>query len=118
MKNPLATIATLASLAAAIPVYAAGGHDAHGSAGESHHHRSADASPMSEGTIRKVDPAAGKLTIAHGPLVNLNMPAMTMVFRLGNTTLLGQLQVGDRIRFVAEQVDGALTISSLEPLRQ
>lgn len=113
----IATMATLASLAAAIPVHAAGGHDAHGSAGESHHHRSAEAHPMSEGTIRKVDPAAGKLTIAHGPLVNLNMPAMTMAFRLGNAAMLDRLKVGDRIRFVAEQVDGALTISSLEPVR-
>jgi Cu/Ag efflux protein CusF len=116
MKTALATLTTLASLAVAIPVHAAGGHDAHGSAGESHHHRSAEA-PMSEGTIRKVDPAAGKLTIAHGPLANLNMPAMTMAFRLGNAAMLDQLKVGDRIRFVAEQVDGALTISSLEPVR-
>jgi Cu/Ag efflux protein CusF len=116
MKTALATLTTLASLAVAIPVHAAGGHDAHGSAGESHHHRSAEA-PMSEGTIRKVDPAAGKLTIAHGTLANLNMPAMTMAFRLGNAAMLDQLKVGDRIRFVAEQVDGALTISSLEPVR-
>lgn len=117
MKSAIATIATLASLATAIPVHAAGGHDAHGSAGGNHHYRSAEAHPMSEGTIRKVDPAAGRLTIAHGPLANLNMPAMTMAFHFGNASMLNQLKVGDRIRFVAEQVDGALTISSLESVR-
>jgi len=42
----------------------------------------AAAAPMSEGEVRKVDKGASKVTIKHGPLQNLDMPAMTMVFRV------------------------------------
>ena len=71
-------------------------------------------SGRSEGEIRKVDPAAGKLTIRHGPLVNLGMPGMTMVFRVKDPDWLKQVKVGDRIKFVAEQVNGVLTVTTLE----
>lgn len=66
--------------------------------------------PLAEGEIRKVDRAAGKVTIKHGPLPNLGMPAMTMVFRVGDAAWLEQMKAGDRIRFVAEKVDGAFTV--------
>lgn len=69
---------------------------------------------MSEGEVRKVDKAAGKITIKHGPLLNLGMGAMTMVFRPQDPAVLEQLKVGDRIRFRAESVDGALTITEVE----
>lgn len=70
--------------------------------------------PLSEGEIRKVDKAAGKLTIKHGPLENLGMPAMTMVFRVKEAATLDQVKPGDRIKFQAEQVNGALTVTRLE----
>lgn len=70
--------------------------------------------PLSEGEIRKVDKAAGKLTIKHGPLENLGMPAMTMVFRVKEAATLDQVKPGDRISFQAEQVNGALTVTRLE----
>lgn len=68
---------------------------------------------MSEGEVRKVDSAVGKLTLRHGPLENLDMPGMTMVFRVKDPTWLGQVKVGDRVRFVAERVDGNLTVTTL-----
>lgn len=70
--------------------------------------------PLSEGQIRKVGAAAGKLTIKHGPLENLGMPAMTMVFRVKDAAMLEQVKPGDHVRFLAEKVDGALTVSKLE----
>jgi Cu/Ag efflux protein CusF len=73
---------------------------------------------MSEGEVRKVDSAVGKLTLRHGPLENLDMPAMTMVFRVKDRAWLPQLNVGDRVRFVAERVDGNLTVTTLEPQRR
>jgi len=69
---------------------------------------------MSTGEVRKVDKSAGKLTIKHGPLVNLGMDAMTMVFRVKEPVTLDQVNVGDKIRFVAENPDGQLTVTKLE----
>jgi len=69
---------------------------------------------MSEGEVRKVDSTVGKLTLRHGPLANLDMPAMTMVFRVKDPAWLAQLRVGDKVRFVAQRVDGNLTVTTLE----
>ena len=73
---------------------------------------------MSEGEVRKVDSAAGKLTLRHGALQNVDMPAMTMVFRVRDPSWLQQVRVGDKVRFVAERVDGNLTVTALEPEKQ
>ena len=69
---------------------------------------------MSEGTVRKVDKAGGKVTIAHGPLENLNMPPMTMVFRVSSAALLDDVEAGDKIRFTADRVSGTFTVTALE----
>lgn len=69
---------------------------------------------MTDGEVRKVDKSAGKITLKHGPLPNLGMGAMTMVFRAKDPALLNQLKAGDRIRFRAESVNGALTITEAE----
>ena len=74
----------------------------------------AAATKMSEGTVRKVDKTTGKITIAHGPLENLGMPAMTMAFRASDAAMLDQVKAGDRIRFVADRVDGVFTVTALE----
>ncbi|SIT48194.1 conserved exported hypothetical protein [Paraburkholderia ribeironis] len=71
-------------------------------------------SHMSHGEVKKVDAAAGKLTIKHGPLENLGMEAMTMVFKVKDPAMLSQVKVGDKIDFVAEEVDGALTVMKLQ----
>jgi Cu/Ag efflux protein CusF len=75
---------------------------------------SADAdNSMSHGEIKRIDAASGKLTIKHGPLENLGMGAMTMVFKAVDPAMLSQVKIGDRIDFVAEQVNGALTVVKL-----
>ena len=70
---------------------------------------------LADGTVKKIDKSAGKLTIAHGPLESLGMPAMTMVFRAAEPGMLDQVKAGDKIRFAVEKVGGALTVTSLEP---
>jgi Cu(I)/Ag(I) efflux system protein CusF len=72
------------------------------------------AGSMSSGEIVKVDKAAGKLTIKHGPLSNLNMPGMTMGFKVNNAAMLDQVKAGDKVSFVAEKVNGTLTVTTLE----
>ncbi|MPW18951.1 RND transporter [Paraburkholderia sp. CNPSo 3157] len=69
---------------------------------------------MSHGEVKKVDSAAGKLTIKHGPLKNLDMEAMTMVFKVKDPAMLSQVKVGDKIDFVAEEINGALTVTKLQ----
>ena len=69
---------------------------------------------MSTGEVKKVDKSAGKMTIKHGPLENLGMGEMTMAFRVKEPVTLDQVNVGDKIRFVAEQPNGQLTVTKLE----
>lgn len=75
------------------------------------------AAEMSEGEVRKVDKGSQKLTLRHGEIKNLEMPGMTMVFRVGDPALLDALAVGDKVRFSAERIDGAIVITAIHPLR-
>ena len=68
---------------------------------------------LSEGEIRKVDQEGGKVTLAHGEIKSLDMPPMTMVFRVRDAKLLDELVPGDRVRFAAERIDGSYTVTSL-----
>jgi Cu(I)/Ag(I) efflux system periplasmic protein CusF len=70
--------------------------------------------PMSDGEVRKVDKSGGKLTIKHGPLQNLDMPPMTMNFRVKDPVMLDQVKEGDRIKFTAEKLDGALVVTNMQ----
>lgn len=71
----------------------------------------APSADMSEGVVRKVDAATGRLTLKHGPLAHLDMPPMTMVFRVRDAAALASLKPGDTIRFRAERIDGAFVVT-------
>lgn len=71
--------------------------------------------PLIDGEVKKVDKDTGKLTIKHGPITNLGMPAMTMVFRVNDPALLDKVKSGDKIRFAADKVGGVLTVMRVEP---
>jgi Cu/Ag efflux protein CusF len=89
-----------------------------GSVGASNMHGAGNmpgmAAGMSQGQIRRVDKSGKKLTIKHGPLANLDMPAMTMVFKVKDPAMMDRVKVGDKVNFVAEQIDGVLTVTSIE----
>ena len=72
---------------------------------------------LADGEIRKIDKDAAKLTIKHGELRNLDMPPMTMVFRVSNKAMLDQVATGGKVRFSAERVNGALTVTALENVK-
>ncbi|ABB12874.1 copper-binding protein [Burkholderia lata] len=113
MKKGLVSMAMVCALAFPGASYAAGdmaGMDMSGGAKQ----EAAAQTGMSHGEIRKVDTTAGKLTIKHGPLENLGMDAMTMVFKVKDPAMLSQVKAGDKIDFVAEDVDGALTVVELK----
>ncbi|MBI1285027.1 MAG: RND transporter [Thiobacillus sp.] len=72
------------------------------------------ASAMSDGVVRKIDAPNGKITLKHGPIANLDMPGMTMVFRVQSPALLKSLKPGDAVKFHAESIDGALTVTAIQ----
>lgn len=74
----------------------------------------AAASAMSDGVVRKIDVPNGKLTLKHGPIANLDMPGMTMVFRVQTPALLKGLKPGDAVKFHAESINGALTVTAIQ----
>jgi len=73
-----------------------------------------DANALTDGEVKKVDKDTGKLTVQHGPLVNLNMPGMTMAFKVQDPAVLDQVKAGDKIRLRVERVNGAFTVTKLE----
>ena len=80
------------------------------------HHGAAKAAsaPLAAGEVRKVDKAAKKLTIKHGPIANLDMPPMTMVFQVKDAKLLDRVKVGDKVKFRAEKEGGAYVVTAIE----
>jgi Cu/Ag efflux protein CusF len=69
---------------------------------------------LSEGEVRKVDKDAKKITIKHGPLANLDMPPMTMVFQVKDPALLEQAKAGDKVKFQAEKVGATYFVTKIE----
>lgn len=69
---------------------------------------------LSEGEVRRVSPETGKVTLRHGPLTNLDMPGMTMVFTATDPKLLDGLKVGDKVRFNADKKDGTYVVTAIE----
>ena len=74
---------------------------------------SAPSAATSKGEVKKIDLDAGKLTIKHGELKNINMPAMTMVFDVLDKAALAKLKTGDKITFVANNANGQLTATNV-----
>jgi Cu/Ag efflux protein CusF len=101
----------LLAATAALPAAAAFADDAH------HKARSSIAqagTALADGEVRKVDKEAKKITIKHGPLQNLDMPAMTMVFQVKDPAMLEQVKAGDKVRFEAQKLGGAFTVTQIE----
>jgi Cu(I)/Ag(I) efflux system protein CusF len=78
---------------------------------------SAAVAPMSTGEVRKVDKEAKKITLKHGEIKNLDMPAMTMVFQVKDPAMLDKFKPGDKVRFRASGEDGKYTLTELEAAR-
>jgi Cu/Ag efflux protein CusF len=63
----------------------------------------------------KIDEAAGKITLKHGPIKKLEMnEGMTMVFRVRDPAMLKQVKVGDKVKFDADRINGQITVTKIE----
>jgi len=67
-----------------------------------------------QGEVTKIDVSAGKITLRHEPIKNLDMDRMTMVFRVKDPAMLKSVQVGDKVTFEADRVNGALTVVGIK----
>ena len=99
MKTILALALALCLAVPSLPA-AAGNHQA--------------ATGTAEGVVRKIDKDAGKITIRHGPIAGLDMPAMSMVFRAKEAALLDKVKVGDKVRFGVLHDKGAYIVTGIE----
>ena len=69
--------------------------------------------PDTDAEVTKIDKAQAKITLRHGEIKNLDMPPMTMVFRVSDAKLLERVAVGDKVRFAAAKIDGNYTVTAL-----
>ena len=113
MKTLTLSLALSAALVATSGAGYATSHAPASPAAHAEHH----AGTLTDGEVRKVDKEAKKLTIRHGPIANLDMPPMTMVFQVQDSAVLDTVKAGDRIRFQAEKAGGAYTVTKIEPAK-
>lgn len=70
--------------------------------------------PMVSATVKKIDTEQGKITLDHGPIKNLDMDGMTMVFRAADPAMLKTVKAGDKVKFTAERVNGQITVTKIQ----
>jgi Cu(I)/Ag(I) efflux system protein CusF len=72
---------------------------------------------LTEGEVRRTNPAGQEITLKHGEIKNLDMPPMTMVFKVNDPALLAKIKAGDKVRFTADQINGTYTVLSIETVK-
>lgn len=80
--------------------------------------RAAAAAPITHlavGTVRSIDAAGRSATIDHQAIPSLNMPAMTMQFRLASSSS-SPLKAGESIAFTFTASADGMTIGSVLPV--
>ena len=107
----LLVLGTGSALAQAPAAAAADSHSSHHPAAAA---STAPQAELSEGEITRWDPRTLRLTLKHGDIKNLEMPPMTMVFRVADASVVGDLKPGDKVRFRAEQISGAYHVQRIE----
>lgn len=112
-KQTTLALALAAALTAPAFALAQDAHHGHGAVVKTSA-ASATSAALADGEVKKIDKDAGKITLKHGPIENLGMSNMTMVFRVKDPAMLDQVKPGDKIRFAAEKINGALTVTRIE----
>ena len=72
---------------------------------------------MTDGEVRKIDKENLKITLKHRDIKSLDMPAMTMVFKVKDAAMLDKVLVGNAVRFMAEKADGAFVVTAIEAVK-
>lgn len=120
----LAALLAVALMAVAAPARALShegheGHEGHGQPTQAADAAAPSSKDWIAAEVRRVDTAQQKLTLKHGDIRHLDMPGMTMPFRLApgvvSAAQLSALKAGDRLEVRIESQQGALTIVELRP---
>jgi Cu/Ag efflux protein CusF len=113
--NACSTLSLALAMTAATTIASAQDH-VHGSHGApaAPSAQAAAASDLVDAEVMKIDKETGKITLRHGALKNLNMPGMTMAFRVKEAAMLDGVSAGDQVRFRAERVNGAIVVVQLQ----
>ena len=108
-------LASVASSGAVAQATMSGGKMGEMKMGNTNMQQSAATAEMTDGEVRKVDKNAKKITIKHGPIKNLDMPGMTMVFQTRDQALLEKVQKGDKVKFRAAMDGNSMIITEIQP---
>ena len=119
MNTPLKTLLAAITLSLLTP-FASVADDAHhtpAKATATTAGSGAAAADMTDGEVRKIDIEAGKVTLKHADIKNLDMPGMTMVFVVKDKAMLDKLKAGDKVKFRAVNDAGKFTVTEIQPAR-
>jgi Cu(I)/Ag(I) efflux system membrane protein CusA/SilA len=72
---------------------------------------------MTDGVVQGVDAGKGVITLKHGDITNMQMPAMTMAFGVADKKMLSNVKTGDKVKFHVEMLKNAPTLTHIEPLK-
>ena len=97
------SILRILALAAALPA----------AASHAPNHAARNDSPFVAGEVKRIDKEGGKITLKHEAIPNLGMDGMTMVFRVQEAAMLDKVKAGDKVRFKADHVKGAFTVTEI-----
>jgi len=80
-------------------------------------HDDGQAMLLSDGIVKKVDAQKGKVTLTHGEIANVRMPAMTMSYRVKQAQWLESIHVGDKVRFAMDKVNDEFVVVHIEAVK-
>jgi Cu/Ag efflux protein CusF len=72
---------------------------------------------MSDGVVQAVDATKGVVTLKHGDIVNMQMPAMTMAYGVADKKMLSGIKAGDKVKFQVEMIKNAPAVTQIAPVR-
>ena len=74
---------------------------------------SAQDEASARGEVRRLDASKGTITIKHGAISDLNLPAMTLVYE-ADSVLLEGVQPGDQVRFKVRHENNTYRVIELK----
>lgn len=69
---------------------------------------------MTRAEVKKIDKATQRITLKHETIQSLDMPPMTMVFKVQDPALLDKAKAGDKVKVHIERREASLVVTTLE----
>lgn len=66
-----------------------------------------------KGKVVEIDQEARTVTLDHGDIPNLEMPGMTMTFRIGEGVDAAALMPGSEVEFTADNIGDEITVTEV-----